>query len=351
MRSELTVSLLLATVLSVVLVNGSVVTARTGECMAAGPPPVQASPTSTTPAEQDDPSLVEESLMILDPPTRQRIQQGLRNEGFDPGEPDGLFGPRTRTAIREWQESRGLMPTSYLDDPQVEFLRAAGVLLPLESETVATVAESSAVPGDPPNCETWNTEEFFATATVSVLTACAAADPDARTSDGHTALHLAAQTTEDPAVIFALLSAGVDVTVRSAAGLTAAQMAAQDNQNPAVVAALVTAEVQAAFSEQQLSSLTPPVGAIVVPRGQLSARNRAPSTFSLSRGDVVANITPSEVYVVRSVTTVPSILFRDRYYLLVEELDGTGPCHDNPCWVYQGSESSDLEPNLIASGR
>ena len=35
----------------------------------------------------------------LDRPTRRLIQQELRNEGFNPGAPDGLFGPRTRAAF------------------------------------------------------------------------------------------------------------------------------------------------------------------------------------------------------------------------------------------------------------
>ena len=37
-----------------------------------------------------------ETALELDRPSRRLIQQGLRNEGFDPGAPDGLFGPRTR---------------------------------------------------------------------------------------------------------------------------------------------------------------------------------------------------------------------------------------------------------------
>ena len=71
-----------------------------------------------------DPSAVEAS-MGLDRPARRLIQQGLRTEGFDPGAPDGLFGPRTRTAIREWQEARGVPPTGYLDSVDVDLLRAA----------------------------------------------------------------------------------------------------------------------------------------------------------------------------------------------------------------------------------
>ena len=62
-----------------------------------------------------DPSLVE-TVLSLDRPTRRLIQQGLGNEGFDPGVPDGLFGPRTRAAVRAWQAAR----------EQAEALRAAG---------------------------------------------------------------------------------------------------------------------------------------------------------------------------------------------------------------------------------
>ena len=44
-------------------------------------------------------------------------------DGFDPGGADGLFGPRTRAAIRSWQSARGARSTGYLDGSQVEALR------------------------------------------------------------------------------------------------------------------------------------------------------------------------------------------------------------------------------------
>ena len=66
-----------------------------------------------------------ETSLALDRPTRRLIQQGLRNEGFDPGTPDGLFGPRTRAAIRDWQQSRGAPPTGYLNGAEAELLRTA----------------------------------------------------------------------------------------------------------------------------------------------------------------------------------------------------------------------------------
>ena len=56
---------------------------------------------------------------------RRLIQQELRNEGFDPAAPDGLFGPRTRAAIRAWQAARDERRTVYLDGEQVAALLAA----------------------------------------------------------------------------------------------------------------------------------------------------------------------------------------------------------------------------------
>ena len=69
--------------------------------------------------------VVEEGLG-LNQAARRQIQLGLRAEGFDPGGADGLFGPRTRTAIRSWQSARGARLTGYLDGPQVEALRNRG---------------------------------------------------------------------------------------------------------------------------------------------------------------------------------------------------------------------------------
>ena len=54
---------------------------------------------------------------------RRQIQLGLRAAGFDPGGADGLFGPRTRAAIRSWQSARGTRTTGYLDGPQAQALR------------------------------------------------------------------------------------------------------------------------------------------------------------------------------------------------------------------------------------
>ena len=70
--------------------------------------------------------VVEEGLG-LDRVARRQIQQGLEAQGFDPGGADGMFGPRTRTAIRSWQSSRGARPTGYLDGAAVAALRPSVV--------------------------------------------------------------------------------------------------------------------------------------------------------------------------------------------------------------------------------
>ena len=49
---------------------------------------------------------VVEERLDLNQAARRQVQLGLRSAGFDPGGADGLFGPRTRAAIRSWQAAR-----------------------------------------------------------------------------------------------------------------------------------------------------------------------------------------------------------------------------------------------------
>ena len=89
-----------------------------------------------------------EAALALDRPTRRLIQQGLRNEGFDPGTPDGLFGPRTRAAIRDWQQSRRASPPGYLSGAEVELLRTAATPHPAVSESAPPPQPAPAVEPD-----------------------------------------------------------------------------------------------------------------------------------------------------------------------------------------------------------
>jgi peptidoglycan hydrolase-like protein with peptidoglycan-binding domain len=43
------------------------------------------------------------------------LQQRLRNAGFMPGPIDGILGPKTRQAIRRFQEAHGLRATGRLN--------------------------------------------------------------------------------------------------------------------------------------------------------------------------------------------------------------------------------------------
>ena len=46
---------------------------------------------------------------------RKGAQMALARLGFDPGEPDGVIGTNTRTAVRAYQRARGLIADGYLD--------------------------------------------------------------------------------------------------------------------------------------------------------------------------------------------------------------------------------------------
>ena len=129
-------------------------TARFAVGTAAGRGPLIASPRVTafgvgaSAATQDAEAV--EAVLGLDRSTRRVIQQGLRNEGFDAGTPDGLFGPRTRAAIRDWQTSRGATATGYLNGAEVELLRAAVAPPPAMSEAPPPAPVSEAAPSVSP---------------------------------------------------------------------------------------------------------------------------------------------------------------------------------------------------------
>ena len=56
-----------------------------------------------------------ESSLGLTRSERRKIQQGLIVEGYNPGPVDGLFGRKTRSAIKNWQKSLGAGQSGYLD--------------------------------------------------------------------------------------------------------------------------------------------------------------------------------------------------------------------------------------------
>ena len=76
------------------------------------------------PVPDVEPTREAEAVPSFDRSARRRIQGGLQAAGFYPGVIDGLFGPGTLGAIRNWQTARGAEATGYLDEAQAEELMA-----------------------------------------------------------------------------------------------------------------------------------------------------------------------------------------------------------------------------------
>ena len=101
----------------------------------------------TTDAPQDEGLTREE---------RMRVQQGLAALGFDAGPADGMFGPRTRSAIGEWQQAKGLEATGYLSREEAEVLASAGAEFreqPASRETAESAGSRTAPASHGQRCE------------------------------------------------------------------------------------------------------------------------------------------------------------------------------------------------------
>jgi hypothetical protein len=60
---------------------------------------------------------------VLTVADRYELQQLLARHGFGVGEPDGLFGPRTRIAIRNFQVATGQIPDGFASSLVLDRLR------------------------------------------------------------------------------------------------------------------------------------------------------------------------------------------------------------------------------------
>ena len=89
----------------------------------------------------------EEAALDLDQQARRQVQEDLTVLGYSTRGIDGLFGPATRGAIREWQERRDFTPTGYLTAEQVARLRemaaARSAELAEEAERARQVEEEA----------------------------------------------------------------------------------------------------------------------------------------------------------------------------------------------------------------
>lgn len=93
---------------------------RVGEDRAApaSPAPGTASPAAPSsqpgrpPAATPAPTMPAEGKMSA--ANRRKVQEALHHRGYYQGRVDGIFGPRTRAAIRRFQDSIGAKGTGYL---------------------------------------------------------------------------------------------------------------------------------------------------------------------------------------------------------------------------------------------
>ena len=82
-----------------------------------------------------------EAALGLQRDHRSLIQSGLGLLGFDPGPADGVFGQRTRAAIREWQASSGKAATGYLDVEAAKTLARKGIEAAREGAEAPSTSE------------------------------------------------------------------------------------------------------------------------------------------------------------------------------------------------------------------
>ena len=52
------------------------------------------------------------------------LQSTLNAKGFEAGRPDGIMGPATRSAIRRYQASEGMIADGY---PSLDLLQSLGI--------------------------------------------------------------------------------------------------------------------------------------------------------------------------------------------------------------------------------
>ncbi len=87
-------------------------------------PTADAEAVNDRPEERLDPATEEgETQLGLSRQDIREIQARLTAIGIDPRGIDGITGPGTRGAIRQWQQELGLTETGYLDAPHMDSLR------------------------------------------------------------------------------------------------------------------------------------------------------------------------------------------------------------------------------------
>ncbi|MBJ2149783.1 peptidoglycan-binding protein [Paracoccus sp. IB05] len=92
-------------------------------------------PTEPAPAPAPaDSASATEAALALSREQRRQIQSQLTSLGYDAGVADGLWGRKTREAIRGWQSANGATASGYVTERQVRQIReqAGGVAPPVD---------------------------------------------------------------------------------------------------------------------------------------------------------------------------------------------------------------------------
>lgn len=93
--------------------------AQYGTSGQAAPPPDRAAATGS-PAQ--DSSRMASPGSTADSATIRQLQEQLAQKGFDPGPIDGVMGPQTRTALRNYRQSQGLKQANGIDRATLDSL-------------------------------------------------------------------------------------------------------------------------------------------------------------------------------------------------------------------------------------
>jgi peptidoglycan hydrolase-like protein with peptidoglycan-binding domain len=105
-------------------------------------PQKQARLNSTKSGKEDLFRIVQEDALPPDPVVRD-IQSALREMAMYEGTVDGIAGPRTLAAIREFQQRAGLEPNGKVGEPLLDAIRTASVPVPKAKKLVVTAPDDA----------------------------------------------------------------------------------------------------------------------------------------------------------------------------------------------------------------